>query len=379
MSVPSGRRSWRGRAPRGLLGMLALVLAAEGFVARHHLDVTSPTFASWSLSARAAGRDAPGRDVLFLGDSLVKHGLVPRVFEARSGRTAYNLSVCAAQAPMTYFLLRRALDAGARPTAIVVDFKPGLLAGGPECLLSGWQEFVGPREWLDFARTVRSPSFLAAVALGRLVPTVRARFEIRAIVLAALRGRPSSQRASNLLCRRQWRVNDGANVAIRNPFSAGAVGPEDHQKYLSDFFWCHRVNHLYLERFFALARSRGIPVYWLLPPFSPPLQAHRDRSGTDAKLVRFIRSLQAEHPNLTVLDARHSGYDRAVFVDPIHLDGRGAVALSASLADHFRRGPSPGSRWVALAPYRPTVPGVPLEDVEQSRVAVELGGGGLRR
>ena len=378
MSERSGRAR-RGAAPWGLVGMVALALAAEGFVAGHSIDFTGPDTASWCLSAAAAGRDAPGRAVLFLGDSLVKHGLVPRVFVARSGRSAYNLSVCAAQAPVTYFLLRRALDAGARPAAVVVDFQPDLLAGGPEHLLRCWQEFVGPRELLDLAGSDRGPRFLAALVLGRLVPSVRCRFEVRAAVRAALRGEPSPLQGVNRLCRRQWRLNDGANVAARNAAFLGDVGPDDHRALLSDRFWCHPVNRRYLGRLLALARVHGIAVYWLLPPLAPQVQARRERSGADAKYVRFVRGLQAGHGGLTVLDARHAGYDPAVFVDPIHLDGRGAVTLTADVADRLRHDAAGSrSRWVELPRYRPRAADVPLEDVEQSKLALAPGGGGVR-
>ena len=66
------------------------------------------------------------------GDSLAKLGVAPSLVEARSGRSVYNLAVCAGQAPSSYFLLRRVLDSGARPTAILVDFFPRLLQVPPQ-------------------------------------------------------------------------------------------------------------------------------------------------------------------------------------------------------------------------------------------------------
>ena len=141
----------------------------------------------------------------------------------------------------------------------------------------------------------------------------------------------------------------------------------------------------YVGRIFALAASRGIRAYWLLPPESPRSQASRKRKGVVESYTRFARAMQARHPEVTILDARRSGYDRSVFFDPVHLDVRGAVALSASVADRLdgsREGPPAGPRWVALS--RPdTMPPGPLpEDLEPSkralRLAVESSGAAAR-
>src|SRR5262249_35519035 len=116
-------RAPRGPIPWGLLGMVGLIIAVESFVARHDLDFTPWGSAAWSASPEAARREAPSCEVLCFGDSLVKLGVLPRVIEGVTGKRAYNLSICAAQAPASYFLLRRGLEAGAKPSAILVDYK----------------------------------------------------------------------------------------------------------------------------------------------------------------------------------------------------------------------------------------------------------------
>jgi hypothetical protein len=354
--------------------MLALVATVEAFVARDVLDFSDPVSLSWRMAAEDARDVAPGRPILCVGDSLVKHGLIPRVIASRSGRGAVNLAVAQGPAPATFFLLRRALEAGARPSAVVVDFKPSVLAGGPRYNVRYWQEILAPRECLELARSARGASLLAEVALGRLLPSFRARHEVRSNLLAALRGESDPLGGINRTCRRNWTLNDGANVAARNPAFAGEVGPDDAKRYLTHAFRCHRVNAEYIGRLLALAGSRGIRVYWLLPPLAPRLQDRRERDGAEAGYVRFVRSLQARHPSVTVLDARHAGYDHTLFVDASHLDGRGAYTLSRDVADALRRdlsGPvATGPRWIDLPAYRDCPAEVALEDVEQSRRAV---------
>jgi hypothetical protein len=353
--------------------MLGLVAAVEMTVARHGLDFMATSTSSWVLSARAAAAEAPGRRVLCLGDSLVKHGLLPRLVADRTGRATYNLSACAAQPPLTYYLLRRALAAGARPGAVVVDFMPDLLAGGPRYSLRCWQEVIAPGEALELSWTARDGSFLAEAVLGRLVPSVRARREIRAALLAALRGEAASPRDLTRLHWRNWGQNLGAQFTPPNPAFTGEVPEDVHRSLGSHGWWCHRVNAAYVRRFLALARARGIRVYWLLPPVSPAIQARRDHTGADAGHTRFVRRVQEEFPGLVVLDARHAGYDHTLFVDAVHLDGRGATTLSLDVAEVLRRdepGPARLAGWIDLPAYRPLAPGIPLEDVEQSRLAL---------
>jgi hypothetical protein len=368
--APDHRRA----VPWGLLGMLGLVVAIEAAVARDVLDFSDPVSLSWRLAARSARVDAPGRSVLCVGDSLIKHALIPKVIAARSGHEAVNLAVARGPAPATFFLLRRALEAGARPAAVVVDFKPSVLIGGPRFNLRYWQDILTLREGLELARSARSGTFFFETAVGWLLPTFRSRLEIRSNLLAALRGEIDPLHGINRTCWRNWTLNDGANVAAKNPAFTGAVGADDHKKLLTHVFHCHRVNEEYIRRLLAMAAGRDIPVYWLLPPLAPQLQARRDETGADAGYVRFVRSLQDRYPNVTVLDGRHAGYDHTVFVDATHLDGQGAYTLSRDVADVLRRDSAGVAakrpRWVDLPAYRPCPVEVALEDVEQSRRAL---------
>ena len=116
----------RSRAfPLGVLGALALVLATERVVARYNLEFSEVTALNWSFANRASKSLATKADVLCFGTSLVKFGVLPRSIESATGRSAYNLAACNAHMPTSYFLLKRALDAGARPSAVLVDCQDG--------------------------------------------------------------------------------------------------------------------------------------------------------------------------------------------------------------------------------------------------------------
>jgi hypothetical protein len=122
-----------------------------------------------------------------------------------------------------------------------------------------------------------------------------------------------------------------------------------------------------------LAGSRGLTVVWLLPPVHPDLQDLRNRLACEDRYENFLRTLQKDFSNLAVIDARRAGYDRSLFVDYTHLNRRGALALSAELSKRIveeTRAPGAGPRWTALNPYHSPTRKGPIEDLEESRLAL---------
>lgn len=353
--------------------MLGVVMVVETFTARHRLDFTNSVSLGWVNSREAAAGEARGSDILCAGDSLTKHGLLPRVIEQLTGRPTYNLAAAGSSAPTTYFVLKRAIDSGARPSAVIVDFMPNLQAGRPQYQRRAWQDFLSSREWLDLASVDRDPSFIAATAVGALIPSVRARDEIRKSILSALRGEIDPLPEENRVIVRNWDLNRGAHLAAPNPAFTGEVSPAVHKGLMSDTWAMHRINRSYIRRILEMTAKHGIEVLWLLPPTSPAHLARRVQSGTDAKHTEFVRSMQAAYPHVTVLDGRGSGYGAGLFVDAIHLDGRGATTLSTDVAtilnDRTTGGAIRESRWIHLPRYRDRPFETPMEDIEQSRVA----------
>ena len=318
------------RWPIGLFGMIAIVIAFESSVARRPIAFTESAAFGWAFSNAAARGEATSAEILCFGDSLAKHGLLPEVIEERLGVKSYNLATPAATAPAHYYVLRHALDAGARPRAVVVDFMPGMLAGPPNLGARNWPELLTTAEALDLSLSWRNPHFFVETTLSTLLPTSRARWEVRHSLLAALGGKADPLATTNLMLRRNWSIHRGAQYTQDNSAWSGEPTERDHAKHLSDRFWCHPINRTYVEKFLSLAESRGIRVYWLLPPASPKIQQRRLASGADAKYTAFVREVTRGHPRVVVLDARSSAYDHTRFVDPIHLTGSKVVFTYAS-------------------------------------------------
>jgi hypothetical protein len=322
------------RLPLALLGMVGLVILVEAALARYDWGFRNQQGLRWRFRDRAARREAPKAQVLCLGDSLLQCAIVPEVIEARLGLPTYNLALPGGPPPVSYFLLRHALDSGAKPRAILVDFIAHLLDRSPRAFEQVLPQVANLRECFDLAWSTRDSDFMATLALGRLLPSYRDRQGVRV-------------RVANMLGRRtEEQEEEAGDLAARE---ARVYDPLIYP----DAWQCSGVNASYVRRFLNLAAGHDIPVFWILPPFRDEALSRRERSGLEASYTAFVRSVQAEYPTLTVIDGRQQGGTGSTHLDPIHLSPSGASAFSSAVANVLARrlseGPS-GPKWVELRP-----------------------------
>jgi hypothetical protein len=363
--------------------MLGLVLLAEQVIAHHAPDLGDILGLEWRRGGWAARCRSRDTDALCFGDSLMKMGLIPRVLGDRTGKRFYNLAISAGGAPASYYQLRRALDSGARPAAILVDFFPHLLKYDPEHTRQQWAYLLRVAEGAELATTARDPDLLATFLLGRLLPSARGRESIRAEFLAACAGRAGQRRP--VAYWRNWAVNDGAQILPSRPEVVAAMNDFEvdgwFQHYLGPFR-CTRTNRLYIRRFLELAASRDIPVFWVIPPYVPRLQERCEANGHDAQFTAFLRAWQRVFPSLVVVDGRRARYDPRAFLNPDHLGREGAFVLSGDVGEalrrHFRGGEAT-PRWIDLPLYRERPIDLPLEDLPQSWAALQAREAARRR
>ena len=299
----------RSVVPWGVAFMVVLIVMIEWLVTRYRLELTDPVSMSWCSSALAVKTESADCDLLCLGDSLMKHGLLPSLIERETGQRTVNLSAARAPTFLSYLLLRRALGAGARPRAIIINAKPAILMADLQFNARYLEEIVMARECLEIAGLTRNRSFLLSMIVGRLLPSLRSRLEIQTNVLSAVRGESDRIGAINRVLLRNWTVNRGANVAATVSANPETVRPDVEARLHPSSFYVDRTNAEGIERLMRLAENRSIPVFWLLPPLSPALQSLRDQSGSEARYEQFIRSFMARYPRLlTVLDVRRAGF-----------------------------------------------------------------------
>jgi hypothetical protein len=321
----------------------------------------------WRTTARQSTRNAPKAKILIFGDSMVKFGVQPHVLRAETGRKAFNLALCGGTPPASYFLLRRTLNAGAKPDAILVDFTKLHVAEGPRSELKQypWHVFLSLREAIELSWSMRDADFLARTMTRAWIPSVRNRIEIRNNIVATLNGTPHSEREPTRILAFNRSVNNNAQVNPKNPdFQDVDVPPG--LRPLPDSWKPDPVNAVYVKRFLDLAASRRIPVFCILPPQSPGTQSRLDAMALETNLMAWLHRLERDNPNLTMIDARHAGYDQSVFFDEIHLDGEGAQVLSTDLGRliHACLSSPPGDapRWVST----PLFSGPPTEFILQA-------------
>ncbi len=342
----------RPRRPVGFLGMLILIALVELILAGRHMDFTTVWADDWRRTGEAATSQAQGRDVLCFGDSLVKFGVLPRVIESKTGLKSFNLAVSAGPMPAEYFLFRRAIEAGAKPKAVVADFFALMLPDRPRGSIRNYPELAGLGDCVDLARTAADADLLTSILLGKVLPSVRCRFEIRAGITGALEGRRASPWPASHRIWKTWDEQLGAQPMPKLP------GPPMNNPPLvadltPDRWACDPINADYFDRFLMLAQSRQIPVFWVMPPLSVEIESGRVAKGTAAAYSRFARDALTRFPNLVVLDARGAGYDDSVHIDPIHLSDLGASVLTGDIAGAIldRLEGRSSNRWSALPPF----------------------------
>jgi hypothetical protein len=363
--------------------MLALVAVIEGRVGREAKNLADVAASNWRYSRNQASKIDPRTDVIVLGDSLAKFGILPRLLEQGTNARAVNLAVCSGHMPSSYYVLRRAIEAGARPRAVVLDCSdepihpdrhddraPALTAN-----MRNWPELLSLRECIDLGWEARDASAAAQMALARVLPSLRCRDQVRELTRARLAGAPWGRVDELTLARVNWERNAGAFVAPDIPATPHAFPAMTGDAGAPTPWARNPLTLAYAERLLGLARDHDIAVFWVLPPHRQAHQAQRERDGIDDYTTRVAAGLLARHPNLTVLDARQGDYPDDAFYDIVHLDRLGATTLSGDLAEVLasrRLAADPSQeRWVHMKPFRaPTVSSL-VEDLGQTRALLD--------
>ncbi len=367
-----------------LPGMIALIVAIEASLIAHDADFTTLVATNWKLEGMSPARFAARNEILCYGDSMVKFGIQPKILGEKVGKKAYNFALYCGSAPSSYFMLKRSFDAGAKPAAIVVDFQPELIMSDSMLTLPRvYPELLTFAETAELCWNARNPDRFAEFVVAKILPSARKRYEIQISLKAAIQGNSASIKDKLAAVERNWRINRGAEVLPKNPYFDGVVPTTDAYPAM---FWTpwyvNPLNEKYIDRFFKLARSHNVPVFWVLQPNVPAVDAQREKVGYNAQYEVYIKKCQAEFANLNVIDGRHANFPFQHFTDPVHLDKDGATACSLGVAEVLHAHlveKKPGPRWVALPDHRNHGRPIPLEDGIESSLALKAEAARVRR
>ena len=345
---PSTRSRW----PLGVLGTIALVVAAESYVAQRNIDLGTMETIEWRLTSKAIKKQAPRAEILVFGTSLSRIAVSPLILEERTGRPTYNFALSGGHPSSSYLMLRHALEAGARPKAIVVDFKWTSIRNDPEELERILPEIANLGECARLAIDRRNGSFLGRIAMVKEFPSFACRVQIRDNVVAAVKGEEPVRNQQWVTANRNMRVNKGAHHTPKVPYK-GEIKVDD-TRFFSDRWACNPVSEAYIHKFLDLAASREIPVFVLIPPVAPAAQARLDELGSAARYTAFLEGVLARHPGVVAIDGRRSNFPAEAFYDASHVNRVGTAAFSNALADALKArldGPARADRWVSLAAF----------------------------
>ena len=339
----------RSRLPIGFLGMLAILGLGERYIRRH--DDAFLGYLAWDWRTARQAADDPATEPLILGfgDSLLKLSTMPEVLEAKTGLSTYNLAVSGGQAPSSYYLLRAALEAGARPRLILLETAPTLLRLPPDHNLGNWPQLLSVAEAAELARIDHDSDHFTRAVLTRLMAAYSCREGLDNAIRLGLAGAENRHWIDVLTARVAWRRQKGAQVA--SPKAGGIEGSIDVEPWRAGFYpsWeVHPTNAEYLRRFLDLAESHKIPVLWVVPPLLPALQAANDASGFSASQDAFLNAILARYPGTRVIDGRALLFPPDAFLDPNHLNHRGAVEFSAVLAEAIVAPSNEQTAWFRL-------------------------------
>jgi len=377
----SDHRSAIRRVPWGLVGALLLILLAERALSRRIKAFTTETAGCWKYAATTARTTASRSEILGFGDSLMKYGFQPRVIEARTGRSAFNLAVYGGPPSHDYLSLRRVLDAGGKPAALVVCFQPIHFGSGPRYHAREFAEGVSANEAIDLAWSSSDPGLFGWLMVDRSLSSARARFEIRTRIVSSLKGDSGDDWATvQEIFHRNWTRNRGAHTHMDVPHAPEGIAAIARARALYgsriESPDLDQVHLKYIRRFLDLAGERGIPVVWVLPPMLPEVRARMDEIGLTTIETELVELMRAAYPGLLVLDGRDAGYTAPAFCDDaVHLNRTGANAFSRDLADvlrHHLGNPVTNSPIAKLPRYRPGPMEATMEDFAHSSKVVKL-------
>jgi hypothetical protein len=273
------------RLTRAVGWTLAIVVAIELALSFAPENVMIRTM-RW-MRARLAQQ--PPATIQIHGDSVAQGGLMAGEIagELPPGTTVWNAALQGSGPEFTYFLLKRQVEEGRRPKAIVIAHSPHTLVTERISELVG-----GFLDWDEVPEAmVASHRFFDTLygILCRLSFTLRHRDELAALT----KGRRAEVASWNDPIPTEGWIRSRMAAAERTWARDGKGRlPPLHPVYRQPFV-VDPGEREYLARTLALARAHGITAYWLTLPEHAAVAAARDSIGFAARYYAFVDSLAA--------------------------------------------------------------------------------------
>ena len=301
---------------------LAVIVLVEGALAFVPENTMIRTF-RW-MKALITAQPAP--DIQLHGDSVAQGGLLAGevMSQLPESTTVFNAAMQGTGPEFTFYLLQRQLRSGRAPRAIVLAHSPHTYVTERMGILSG--AFLDARDLPD--AQLRGEHFFDTLygVLCRMSFTLRHREEIASIVKGK---RKALDEWNEPLPTAEFVVEDLASdpttAEERRRRPPSPVHDVFRRRFTPD-----AGERRYLARTLALAKSRGITVYWLTMPEHPTVASIRDSIGFTREYEHFVDSLAARR-EVVALRLSHPVWPAEDFADHSHLVFESSQRVSREL------------------------------------------------
>lgn len=275
-----------------------------------------------NLRSKVVPKKSP--DLLIMGDSVAQGGIIATQLETYlpPGQFVYNMATPSAGPEFPYFQLKRTIDAGTPPKAIILAPSPHTFMSMRVPLLVG-----AYCTWSEIAQVTSSGLESLETLYG-----VLCRFSY------TLRNR--EQIFSFLKTGHFIEANEGTVVvkalAAKNPNRVRHWTLDELDARYKQPFSVQEFNHYYLNQFLNLASAHQIPVYWVTLPEMPVVEQCRQQYDFNTGYYRFIDELEKKQ-QIHFLQRDFLVWSETNFIDQTHLSPDAAEKFTRIIGEGLEK------------------------------------------
>lgn len=290
----------------------------------HHIPPKNALYRRMTF-VRDIARSADAFDVLFLGDSTAKRGIIPILFEEITGSTGYNLATYGTVSPfLDPYLLRTYLKHHAPPKAVVVvnTINIGMRPLARQTLV---EDFPNAREEISILvkNTLWPWHSHMETLISNLLPSLRKRYQIRRNMRAYLSHGNEKLRPIEEIMQMKGLEPDW--IAEWN---------EEYDPSLPawDFSRESEFGRM-LEHLCQIASQGQTRVFVTFGPMSDAFSSPMRKERVERKM-KNIKEFLATQPSCTLLDGPRM-YERIWLENDTHVNETGAILFTQQLAQEL--------------------------------------------
>lgn len=319
--------------PRALIAFVVAVVCLELVAYRERVWFADLAGWQWDVKAQMVAERQLDGEIGVFGSSISFHALDPVPANQAIGnkRKVVNLALNGQTLQHSTQLLERYADRNPRLQVVVLEVwnldveHESWLRGPYYRFWAEWREFLQSRIYYW------EPASVAGFAANRALPSFRYREALDNWLSNCIRQRGLSAETKKRNLAVALEMQQHAGFAHGDDFDSALLAAADVPPVQERPWNIASAADVWLNRFVAECRYRGLPLVLLLPPAPPHVAADRSRSGYDAGFERYVAELRSHH-EIAIETVKFAGFQRADFADDHHLNLQGRRRLSDEFA-----------------------------------------------